>query len=195
MRSREQILTAVKSNQPELSELPLLDEFFQKHDYSLIEKFTQVLDSIGGTVTEVENTEEAIAQIKAHYTLDGIRVVSPLESMKEIANVYLDKQLPHELENVELAILPVHFAVAENGACWVSEELFSDRVLPFITQHLVLILNKSDILPTMHEAYEKIGQQQYGFGTFIAGPSKTADIEQSLVLGAHGARSLWVILI
>ena len=195
MRSREQILTAVKSNQPELSELPLLDEFFQKHDYSLIEKFTQVLNSIGGTVTEVENTEEAIAQIKAHYTLDGFRVVSPLESMKEIANVYLDKQLPHELENVELAILPVHFAVAENGACWVSEELFSDRVLPFITQHLVLILNKSDILPTMHEAYERIGQQQYGFGTFIAGPSKTADIEQSLVLGAHGARSLWVILI
>jgi len=195
MSSREQILNAVKSNQPTLSELPLLDEFFQKHDYCLTEKFTQILNSIGGTVTAVENTKEAIAQIKAHYNLEGIRVVSPLESMKEIANVHLDKQLPHELENVELAILPAHFAVAENGACWVSEELFSDRVLPFITQHLVLLVDKTDILPTMHEAYEKIGQHQYGFGTFIAGPSKTADIEQSLVLGAHGARSLWVILV
>jgi L-lactate dehydrogenase complex protein LldG len=195
MTSREQILAAVKNNQPELTVLPLLDEFFQKHDYSLLDKFTEVLTGIGGTVTEVENIAEAIAQIKAHYTLDGIRVVSPLESMKEIANVYLDQQFPHELENVELAILPVHFAVAENGACWVSEELFSDRVLPFITQHLVLILNKTEILPTMHEAYERIGGNQYGFGTFIAGPSKTADIEQSLVLGAHGARSLWVFII
>jgi L-lactate dehydrogenase complex protein LldG len=35
----------------------------------------------------------------------------------------------------------------------------------------------------------------YGFATFIAGPSKTADIEQSLVLGAHGPRSLIVFLI
>ena len=195
MSSREQILAAVKSNQPTFCALPLLDEFFQKHDYSLIEKFTQVLNSIGGKVTEVENTEEAIAQIKAHLNLDRIRVVSPLESMKEIANIHLNAHLPHELENVELAILPVHFAVAENGACWVSEELFSDRVLPFITQHLVLLVDKTDILPTMHEAYERIGQQQYGFGTFIAGPSKTADIEQSLVLGAHGARSLWVFVV
>ena len=195
MSSREQILAAVKYNQPTLSELPLLDEFFQKHDYCLLEKFTEILSGIGGTVTEVENVAEAITQIKAHYTLDGSRVVSPMESMKEIANVYSNEHFPHELENVELAILPAHFAVAENGACWVSEELFSDRVLPFITQHLVLLLNKKDILPTMHEAYEKIGQEQYGFGTFIAGPSKTADIEQSLVLGAHGARSLWVILI
>ena len=195
MSSREQILAAVKNNQPELTALPLMDEFFQKHDYCLLEKFTEVLTGIGGTITEVENVAEAINQIKAHYTLDESRVVSPLESMKEIANIYSNDRFPHELENVELAILPAHFAVAENGACWVSEELFSDRVLPFITQHLVLLLNKKDILPTMHEAYEKIGQQQYGFGTFIAGPSKTADIEQSLVLGAHGARSLWVILI
>ena len=195
MSSREQILAAVKNNQPELTALPLMDEFFQKHDYCLLEKFTEVLTGIGGTITEVENVAEAINQIKAHYTLDESRVVSPLESMKEIANIYSNEHFPHELENVELAILPAHFAVAENGACWVSEELFSDRVLPFITQHLVLLLNKKDILPTMHEAYEKIGQQQYGFGTYIAGPSKTADIEQSLVLGAHGARSLWVILI
>lgn len=195
MTSREQILAAVKTNQPPLSELPLLDEFFQKHDDVLLDKFTEILSGIGGTVTEVENIAEAIAQIKNHYNLEGLSVVSPLKSMKEIANVYLDKQLPHELQNVELAILPVHFAVAENGACWVSEELFSNRVLPFITQHLVFLLNKTDILPTMHEAYERIGLQQYGFGTFIAGPSKTADIEQSLVLGAHGARSLWVFVI
>lgn len=115
--------------------------------------------------------------------------------MKEIADVYLDQQLPHDLKNVELAILPVHFVVAENGACWLSEELFSDSVLPFITQHIVLILNKTDILPAMHEAYEKIRLQQYGFEIFIACPTKTADIEQSLVLGAHGARSLWVFVV
>ncbi len=46
----------------------------------------------------------------------------------------------------------------------------------------------------MQQAYERIGDLDYGFGTFITGPSKTADIEQSLVLGAHGARGLTVFL-
>jgi len=47
----------------------------------------------------------------------------------------------------------------------------------------------------MHHAYDRIGDADYGFGLFLAGPSKTADIEQSLVLGAHGSRSMTVFLV
>ena len=47
----------------------------------------------------------------------------------------------------------------------------------------------------MHEAYDLIGDKDYGFATFIAGPSKTADIEQSLVLGAHGPKTMTVFLL
>jgi len=65
----------------------------------------------------------------------------------------------------------------------------------FICQHLVLIINKKDIVGTLHQAYEKIEVNKEGFGLFIAGPSKTADIEQSLVIGAHGSRSTTVYVI
>jgi len=194
MNNRDQILAAVKANQPDLTPLPELDSFFQGQETALIEKFTQVLNGIGGKVTVVADVEEIISILKASYPLDQTRVISPLSSMQEIANNNIDNHDPHALENVELAILPAHFAVAENGACWLDESILPDRVLPFITQHLILIVNKVDVLPTMHHAYEKIGNEQYGYGAFIAGPSKTADIEQSLVLGAHGARSLWVFL-
>jgi len=102
---------------------------------------------------------------------------------------------PHELEQLELAIFEGSIGVAENGAIWVSEKNLAHRAAPFITQHLVLLLKKDQIVWNMHQAFEKLGHDLPGFGVFIAGPSKTADIEQSLVLGAHGPISLTVFLL
>ena len=101
---------------------------------------------------------------------------------------------PLQLAGVDLAILPARIAVAENGAMWVSETECVHRVLPFITQHLILVVEREKLLGTMHQAYRRIAIDDTGFGVFIAGPSKTADIEQSLVIGAHGPRSLVVCL-
>jgi len=58
----------------------------------------------------------------------------------------------------------------------------------------VIVINEENIVNTMHEAYQRIETTADGFGVFIAGPSKTADIEQNLVIGAHGSRSLRVYL-
>jgi L-lactate dehydrogenase complex protein LldG len=99
------------------------------------------------------------------------------------------------LEDVDVAIIDAHFGVAENGSVWVTEDIIKERVLPFICQHLVAILDRKNIVPTMHDAYNVIGDKEYGFSTFIAGPSKTADIEQSLVLGAHGPKTMTVFLL
>jgi L-lactate dehydrogenase complex protein LldG len=83
--------------------------------------------------------------------------------------------------------------VAENGAIWC-EAAGEARKQLFLSHHLVLKINKKQILPTMIEAYERIDLTKSSFGVFIAGPSKTADIEQSLVLGAHGAMRMSVVL-
>ena len=99
------------------------------------------------------------------------------------------------MQDVDVAILQARFGVAENGAVWVTEEDIKIRVLPFIPEHLVALLYTKDIVPTMHQAYERIGTEDYSFGAFIAGPSKTADIEQSLVLGAHGPKSMTILLL
>ncbi|MES2418861.1 MAG: LUD domain-containing protein [Bacteroidota bacterium] len=195
MKSRDQILAAVKANQPPLSPLPALDSFSRAQENHLIEEFITVLTSIGGEASLATDFEAICTTIERNYQLTDKRVVSTLPEMQQIASILKAEDDPHQLANVELAILPAHFAVAENGACWLSEALLPNRVLPFITQHLVLIVNRETVLPTMHEAYEKIGLLSYNYGVFIAGPSKTADIEQSLVIGAHGARSLRIFLI
>jgi L-lactate dehydrogenase complex protein LldG len=102
---------------------------------------------------------------------------------------------PHDLSNVKLAVLEGKFGVAENASIWVTDETLPDRALPFICENLILVIKRERIVATMHEAYETIGDASHNFATFIAGPSKTADIEQSLVLGAHGPKSLTVFLI
>ncbi|HSG63118.1 MAG TPA: LUD domain-containing protein, partial [Pseudomonadales bacterium] len=65
----------------------------------------------------------------------------------------------------------------------------------FICENLILALPESQLVANLHQAADKIGLAQGEFGVFIAGPSKTADIEQALVVGAHGACSLNVYLI
>ena len=70
-----------------------------------------------------------------------------------------------------------------------------NRLVPFICQHLVLVIEKENLVDTLHQAYQKLDVSKEGFGAFIAGPSKTADIEQSLVIGAHGARSAVIYVI
>jgi L-lactate dehydrogenase complex protein LldG len=102
---------------------------------------------------------------------------------------------PHGLEGLGLAVLPGAFAVAENGAVWVSGDTFRPRAAFVVAEHLALVVPAADVVNDMHEAYRRIAFPGAGFGTFIAGPSKTADIEQALVIGAHGARSTTVFLV
>src|SRR5690606_8743900 len=113
-------------------------------------------------------------------------------TLRELADVAepVDRDAdPHSFENTELAIIRAHFVVSENGASWLTEEAMGQRIIPYICQHLAVLVDADDVIPTLHEAYERIGTGDYGFGGFIGGPSKTADIEQALVLGAHGPLS------
>lgn len=194
MSSKAEILQKVKQNQPEfVSELPDLNVLGQE-SFDILEKYKTVLKSIGGDFVEVSDYEAIIDFVKKNYTTEK-RIITTIPELSEIAKTDWFDHDPHSLEDVELTLVKAHFGVAENSALWVTDDLLGQRVSPFIPQYLAIVVNKYNIVATMHQAYERIGNQEYGFGTFIAGPSKTADIEQSLVLGAHGARGLVVFLL
>jgi L-lactate dehydrogenase complex protein LldG len=99
-----------------------------------------------------------------------------------------------QLDEIELAIIPGRLGVAENGAIWVDDADLPHRALPFVAQHLAIVLAKRDIVADMHAAYARLPRPLPGYGVFISGPSKTADIEQALVIGAQGPKSLVVLL-
>ena len=131
---------------------------------------------------------------RASLGVVGARIMTPEELEVEFpGRRRFDKTMDGlSLAEVEVLEIDGEFGVAENGAIWLTEEALPHRVAPFICQHLVINVKK--IVPHMHAAYEELGKVNSGFGLFLAGPSKTADIEQSLVIGAHGARSLTVVI-
>lgn len=164
-----------------------------------LRQFSEVLQMIGGQALHVPSLAEAqrlMIEQEIFQTAQQIVTVVPgieVESAKrvELASIHD----PHGLERVDVAIMRGEFAVAENGAVWCTDALVKHRVVYFLSQHLILIVPAKQIVHNMHDAYERLQFTAPGFGMFKAGPSKTADIEQSLVIGAHGARSLTVYLV
>lgn len=192
MSSRDKILAAVKANKPEQRVLPEVN--IPVSYEGLIEKYTQVATGIGAKVYEVEGVEQVKSLLADSYDASK-RWVSSLAEFADVAETEIMDLDPHTLEDIELSIIKAQLGVAENSALWIPEMNVPQRVTPFICQHLAVIVSRDTIVPTLHQAYEIIGDQEYGYSAFIAGPSKTADIEQSLVLGAHGPRSLSVFII
>lgn len=193
MSSKDLILKSIKENNiTKDAILPEYDEFGITYE-NKIEKFSEVIKSVGGEafVVKKENLDE---KIKSLYS-DATSIYSNVE-YSNLTNFYANEEEdPHNLKDLDLAIVKGNFAVAENGAVWIRNENNRHRSLYFIAQNIVIVVEKDSIVNNMHEAYEKITFERSGYGVFVSGPSKTADIEQSLVIGAHGPKSGYVIFV
>ncbi len=194
MDARKEILKAIRQHEVPSVEAPTLDQAWIHYEDRL-SQYLESLASVGGkghTVTDKSTINKQLAELQGFAKAN--KVCSLIDDVPS-RGVKLDTiSDPHDLADIDWAIIKGQFAVAENGAIWVTELPSIHRALPFITQHLIIVLPISQILDNMHQAYERINFGDPGFGVFISGPSKTADIEQSLVIGAHGARSLDVML-
>lgn len=193
MSSREIILNRVKSNKPEPTQRP--EELSNPIRYeNLLETFKTMLGNIEGKAFEVSSWEEITGILHSEYP-DMVNKASDIPQLADWVDFSLREEDPHQLDSVNLAVIQGELGVAENAAIWVTEERLSHRVLPFITQYLAIVIPADTIVHNMHEAMSQIRTGGFGWGAFISGPSKTADIEQSLVIGAHGARALCVFLL
>lgn len=193
MSTRDKILAAVKKNQPPLSALPDIS-VFKVHEEDVVKKYSEMFAGIGGLLVSAGSLETVKGLVRKDFD-QSKRILSNIPALSDVAEISDSDADPHTLEDVELAIIEARLAVAENGAVWLTEDVMGHRVLPYIAQHLAVIVREDSIVSTMHDAYAKIASEDYGFGGFIGGPSKTADIEQALVLGAHGPLSMTVYLI
>ena len=189
MSSRAAILAAIRAARP-TDNAPLPDpaeglgNLIRAAD--LEERFTAAVVAAGGTCLRG-------SLAAAQYQADGEegRVWSNLTSVP-----HDDERGPAAMADLALAIVHGSFGVAENGAIWVPIAPGQHRSHLFLAQRLLLLVDPADLVADMHAAYARLGATTLPpYGVFIAGPSKTADIEQTLVLGAHGPCELTVLLV
>ena len=201
--AREQILRDIRQNLPVDEPLPELVGPWIRYDDPQAQ-FLEMLRAVGGAGKVIAGAgplRNEIERLKEELRAARICSVLPDVTTGNVALSLVDD--PHQLADVDLAILPGELAVAENAAVWITGAIVLQRVLYFLSQHVVLVVPAEQIVHNMHEAYEWLNHQagapgpfaEARWGAFMSGPSKTADIEQALVIGAHGARSLTVILL
>ena len=158
----------------------------------LRERFVEVLKAVGGQLGEGTNLGQ-VQQKVTELIRQDLQVLSLIDNVKGNRDPS-EVRDPHELRDIDYTIAPARLAVAENGAVWISGDDLITRNAVFICEHLIALVDASCITGTMSEALARTGRLGGRWGVFISGPSKTADIEQALVLGAHGARTMTVYI-
>ncbi|MDR0892848.1 MAG: LUD domain-containing protein [Mediterranea sp.] len=193
MSSKEEILAKIKENTPQQTyDLPDLSALQGITYGDKVAQWAMVMRQVGGEAVPYTAADDLNALIRQHYP--DARVIASNLPEVNIATLNPDHVAdPHELNGTDLAIVRGELGVLENGCVWLPQNV-KEKALYFIAEYLVILLREDQLVNNMHEAYRRISLNDYGFGTFISGPSKTADIEQALVVGAHGARGVTVFL-
>jgi len=103
------------------------------------------------------------------------------------------------LKQIKVGITFCEYLISRFGSIVISSKLKSGRRMPaFSETHIVIAFTSQIVLSikdALNEIIKKYGKQMPSMISVITGPSRTADIEKTLVMGAHGPRELYVFLI
>ena len=191
MSARDVMLAAIRAARPAPVERPdvraRVSEFVPHAE--AVFSFIEASEVAGARVVKGRRAELATL-IASVYPAIG-RQVSVLQDLDAGSAT----ALPHSFADTELFVCEAVLGVAENGAVWLPLSRLRHRSALFLATNVIVVLDQARIVGNLHDAYAAIDVAADGFGVFVSGPSKTADIEQALVIGAHGAKSLTILLL
>ena len=195
MSNKDDILKRYRANVREKSDMPDLSDIKAITYPDPLVQYITMTESVGGHVIEVKEGQDINKLIKDLYP-DAKEIASNLPEITIATRNPDEVGRARDLNGTDVGIIRGKFGVAENACVWIPQTM-KEKAICFISENLVILLPKSQIVNNMHEAYKRIefDKTYDGYGTFISGPSKTADIAQVLVMGAQAARSATILLL
>ena len=195
MSNKDDILKRYRANVREKFDMPDLSDIKAITYADPLVQFIKMTESVGGHVIEVKEGQDVNQLVKDLYP-DAKEFASNLPEITIATRNPDNVGRARDLNGTDVGIIRGKFGVAENACVWIPQTM-KEKAVCFISENLVILLPKSQIVNNMHEAYRRIefDKTYDGYGTFISGPSKTADIAQVLVMGAQAARSATVLLL
>lgn len=195
MSSKEDILKKYRANIRQQFDMPDLSDINAITYPDPLLQFMNMTKSVGGNAIEVESGRDINELIRELYP-DAKEIASNLPEIAIATRNPDTVGRARDLNGTDVGVIRGKFGVAENGCVWIPQQM-KEKAVCFISENLIILLPKSQIVNNMHEAYKRIefDKTYDGYGTFISGPSKTADIAQVLVMGAQAARSVTVLLL
>ena len=195
MANKDDILKKYRANVKEKFDMPDLSDIKAITYPNPLVQFVKMSEMVGGQVIEVDAGRDINVLIRELFP-DAKEIASNLPEITIATRNPDTVGRARDLNGTDVGIIRGKFGVAENGCIWIPQQM-KEKAVCFISENLVILLPKSQIVNNMHEAYKRIefDKEYDGYGTFISGPSKTADIAQVLVMGAQAARSATIFLL
>lgn len=190
--NKEDLLAKIRANIHTTYDMPSFDDMKGVQYADPLKQFVEMSKTVGGKVVELEKGQDINEVIKTCYP--NAKVIASNLPEVTIANRNPDTVAEaNDLNGTDVGVVRGVFGVAENGCIWIPQTM-KQKAVCFISEYLVILLDRKQIVNNMHEAYQRVEFNSYGYGCFISGPSKTADIAQALVMGAQAARGVTVVL-
>ncbi|KJF44554.1 LutC/YkgG family protein [Draconibacterium sediminis] len=200
--AREEILNKLKKAIHPEPEMPDFDApVYHSIEKSLSQAFKENLEAVNGSVYLCKSEEELIEKLKT--VLQDVPKTEVVCAEKELQELLTKNEIEHQnyrerQQAIEAGITSCEFLIAHTGSVMVSSALQGGRQLSVYAPQHIVIARKDQLVDYLHSAYTKIREkypdQLPSQITLITGPSRTADIEKTLVMGAHGPRELHVFL-
>ena len=174
---------------------------------SLVQRFRQALEAVGGRCTVVRGEEEAARALRQIIDEREARSVAVSDSplvrrvieRVESNAVLLENPAAPALFDCDIGVTGAQWGIAETGTLVLESDPERHRLVSLVPPVHVALLEAARIRDTLGEVLESIGERgAEGLSravTLITGPSRTSDIELTLAIGVHGPGRLYVVIL